>query len=82
MNPLDLSMGSSQYHASLNYLANEYMTNKSLRKRFNLRDNQSSLVSKAIALSITKGLIKVFDEKAGNKFRLYIPFWGDTDKKV
>ena len=66
------------YHAARLFLENDYMTNQTVRTRFGLTDKQSPLVSKAIALAMQSGLIKPYNENAGNKFMQYIPFWGKS----
>lgn len=64
------------WNACLHYVNDEQINNASLRKRFNLTSNDSSLISKAISNAIEANLIKLYDEKAGRKFVSYIPFWG------
>lgn len=66
------------YHAVRQFIENEYLTNNSVRERFGLSPNQSSLASKTIALAIESGLIKHYNRNAGNKFMQYIPFWGKS----
>ena len=65
------------YHTARLFMENSFMTNKTVRTRFGLRDNQSALATKAISLAVKTGLIKPYDENAGNKFMQYIPFWAD-----
>jgi len=64
------------WNACLRYVNDEQINNASLRKRFNLTDNESSLISKAIANAADSNLIKLYDANAGKKFVTYIPFWG------
>jgi len=66
------------YHAARLFLENDYMTNQTVRNRFGLTDKQSPLVSKTITLAMQSGLIKPYNENAGNKFMQYIPFWGKS----
>ncbi|MDR2975981.1 MAG: putative DNA binding domain-containing protein [Streptococcaceae bacterium] len=63
------------WHSVIKSIEDEKMTNKSVRERFNLSSKQASLASRAIAHATKSGLIKAFDENAGNKFMQYIPFW-------
>ncbi len=56
-------------HCVLKYVTREYMTNKTLRERFNLTEPEYVKVSKVIRDCIEAGLIKQDDSKR------YIPFW-------
>src|SRR5579862_1772068 len=63
-------------HCALKYVSGEFMTNTSLRERFNVSERNYSAVSRIIADTIEAGLIK--DHDAANKskkFAKYIPFW-------
>lgn len=63
-------------HASLNYIHNQPVNNQSIRKRFNIGKNNSSVASNIIADTIEAGLIKRHDADGGSKkFATYIPFW-------
>lgn len=63
-------------HCSLKYVNKEFMTNTTLRERFRIDKNNSSIVSRLIASSIEKGLIKDFDPDGNTKkFKKYIPYW-------
>ena len=64
------------WNACLHYVNDEQINNASLRQRFGLTSNDSSLISKAISNAMEANLIKLYDEKAGRKFVSYIPFWG------
>lgn len=44
-------------HCCLKWVSNDYLTNASMRKRFGLPDNKSSLVSNAIAAAVDQKLI-------------------------
>lgn len=63
-------------HCVLQYVSGEYMTNQSLRGRFNLGDKSYTTASRIISDTIEAGLVKDYD-KAGKskKFAKYIPFW-------
>jgi predicted HTH transcriptional regulator len=63
------------WHAVRMNIEDSYMTNKSVRERFGLTPKQSSQATKAIANAVRSGLVKPYDETAGNKFMQYIPFW-------
>lgn len=64
------------WHACLKYVADEQMSNATLRTRFHLATRHSAAVSKAIGNAIEAGLIKPYDRNAGRKNMKYIPFWG------
>lgn len=63
-------------HACVKYVSNESMTNQSLRIRFNIEEQNASMVSRIIKEAINEGLIK--EEETGSnsrKFKKYIPYW-------
>ena len=76
----DLSKGdrilACYQHCALKYVANQRMTNKSLRVRFKIGEHNLATASRIIKDTINKGLIKDEDPNAGKKFARYIPFWG------
>lgn len=52
------------------------MTNKTLRDRFKMSENNYTGASKIISDTIEAGLIKDYDqESTSKKFAKYIPFW-------
>lgn len=57
-------------HAVRTNIEDSYMTNKSVRERFVLTPKQSSQATKTIANAVRSGLVKAYDETAGNKFIL------------
>jgi ATP-dependent DNA helicase RecG len=63
-------------HCALRWVMKERMTNQTLRKRFNLPESKTAIVSQTISAAIEAGLIKA-DEKVGGskKFARYLPFW-------
>ncbi len=64
-------------HASLMYIANQRMTNTSLRERFGLSDKSHTTASKIIADTMQDGLIKQVEQTSASKRDIkYIPFWG------
>jgi ATP-dependent DNA helicase RecG len=63
-------------HCCLRYVSGEYMTNSSLRERFNIPEKNYSTVSRIISDSISEGLVSAYDEASkSRKFARYIPFW-------
>ena len=63
------------YHASIMYVENDYMTNKTVRDRFGLTSKQSPLATKIISAAVKSSKVKPYDENAGNKFMQYIPYY-------
>ena len=63
-------------HCALKWVMRERMTNQSLRERFHLPEDKSTIVSQIIAAAVETNLIKA-DERAGGsrKFARYLPFW-------
>jgi len=63
-------------HACLKYVSGEYMTNQSLRERFNIEEHNYAIVSRIIADTIKSGLIRDYDsESKSKKFAKYVPYW-------
>lgn len=62
-------------HASLRYIQHDYMTNTTLRERFNIDVKNRSMVSKIINDAIEANKIAIYDETVGTKARTYIPSW-------
>jgi len=64
-------------HACLMYEDNKPINNQSIRDRFNLDKNQSSVASRIIADTLEIGLIKPSDmDITSKKYATYIPFYG------
>lgn len=64
-------------HASLLYIANQKMTNTSLRERFGLSDKSYTTASKIISDTLQDKLIKPAEQNSASKRDIkYIPFWG------
>jgi len=63
-------------HCTLKFVSGEYMTNQSLRMRFNIQENNYPTASRIIADTISEGLIKDYGTgKKSKKYAKYIPFW-------
>ena len=62
-------------HACLKRVNREYMTNSSLRERFNIDAKNSSMISRLLKETCDLGLIKVSDDSTADKNRKYVPFW-------
>ncbi len=63
-------------HCCLKYVVDEFMTNQSLRERFQINSKNYPMVSKVIKDAIKSGMIKEFDpENKARRYTKYIPFW-------
>jgi predicted HTH transcriptional regulator len=63
-------------HACLRWVSSQRMTNASLRKRFGITEDNSSMVSRVIGEAAEAKLIKLFDPAStSKKLTQYIPFW-------
>ena len=62
-------------HACLKRVNREYLTNASLRKRFQIDVKNSSMISRLLNDACKSGLIKMVDETVGAKNRRYLPYW-------
>lgn len=62
-------------HACLKWVSASYLTNKSLRERFCIKDQNASLASRLIKEAVEAKQIVPFDEDASRKFMKYIPWW-------
>ncbi|MAL19391.1 MAG: transcriptional regulator [Balneola sp.] len=63
-------------HTCLKHFSGERMSNKSLRKRFEISDKNYPMASRIISDTIEAGLIKDFDPSSNSKRDAsYIPFW-------
>lgn len=64
-------------HACLMYEDGEAINNQSVRQRFELSKNDSSIASRIISDTVEAGLIKPADnETASKKYMTYIPYYG------
>ena len=64
-------------HACLIYEDGGSINNQSVRERFELSKNDSSIASRIISDTVDAGLIKPADiETASKKYMTYIPFYG------
>jgi ATP-dependent DNA helicase RecG len=62
-------------HACLRYVQRDYMTNATLRARFQIDERNSSMVSRIINDAVAAGLVRIYDESVGNRARRYVPWW-------
>jgi ATP-dependent DNA helicase RecG len=62
-------------HACLKRVNRQSMTNTSLRERFSISKDNSSMVSRLLSEACRKGIIKISDTSASVKTRSYLPYW-------
>jgi len=63
-------------NACLKRVANDFMTNESIRKRFNIPDKSYPIASKIISETLVAGFIKPRDPNSkSKKHAQYLPFW-------
>ena len=72
-------------HACLKHVNREFLTNASLRKRFDINAATSasaaSMASRYIREAVEAGYIKPLDEQAGRRRMSYAPFWAASDQR-
>lgn len=62
-------------HACLKYVQRDYMTNTTLRERFDIEDKNSATASRIIKETLEAELIRPYDGTASRKFMKYVPWW-------
>lgn len=62
-------------HACLKRVNREYVTNTTLRERFNIDKKNSSMISRLLKDTLERGLIKLANENAGDRGKRYLPYW-------
>ncbi len=63
-------------HACLKYVSNDFMTNTTLRERFSIAQKNYSMVSRVIADTLDKKIVKRYNPESMSKKHIkYIPFW-------
>lgn len=63
-------------HACLKWVSNDFMTNQSLRERFNIDSRNYSMASRLIKEALVTGLIKEADaDNKSKKYSKYLPYW-------
>ena len=75
MLPREEKLRAVYQHASIRYLQDDAMTNKSLRERFGLADTYSASISRLIKEALKEQIIKPLDESTSNRYIRYIPAW-------
>lgn len=63
-------------HACLKWVSNDFMTNQSLRDRFNIDARNYSMASRLIREALDADLVKEADsESTSKKYARYLPYW-------
>ena len=62
-------------HACLQYVTRDYMTNTSLRQRFEIEAKNSSIASRILKETLEANLICSYSEEASGRYAKYVPFW-------
>jgi predicted HTH transcriptional regulator len=62
-------------HACIKRVNRDYMTNASLRERFQIDPKNSAMISRLLNDTCKAGLIKLTDDSTGDKNRRYVPYW-------
>ncbi|MBR5332034.1 MAG: putative DNA binding domain-containing protein [Muribaculaceae bacterium] len=63
-------------HACLKWVSNDFMSNQSLRERFNIDDKNYSMASRLIKDALLAGVIKEVDtDNKSKKYKRYLPYW-------
>lgn len=75
MLPREEKLRAVYQHASIKYLQDDAMTNKTLRERFGLADTYSASISRLIKEAVKEQIIKPLDESTSNRYIRYIPAW-------
>lgn len=63
------------FHCVLRWINHDYMSNATLRERFNLADEDYQAVSTIISEARERGRIAPADPNQGNKYARYVPYW-------
>ena len=62
-------------HSCLQYVSGQKMTNESFRHRLNIDDKNYSTASRIISDTLSRQLIKPYNENQSRKYAQYIPWW-------
>ncbi len=68
-------------HACLRYVNRDFLTNASLRERFDIRENNRAWVSRLIRAAVQAGVIAPFDPSAAPRMMRYVPWWSQGDSQ-
>lgn len=62
-------------HACIKYVQGDYLTNRSLRERFGLKDSSSGSISRLIKETVQSGYIKPLEPDTAPRYMKYLPWW-------
>ena len=66
-------------HACLKYVNRNYLTNSSIRERFNIKPRNIAAASRIIKEAVEAGEIAPYDATAAPKLMKYVPWWATSD---
>ena len=66
-------------HACLKFVQNDYLTNTSLRKRFDIAEKNRSMASRLIKDASNAGVIIAYDPDDAPRNMKYLPWWARSD---
>lgn len=69
-------------HACLKYVQRDYLTNSSLRKRFDVAERNKSSISRYIKEAVDAGAILPFDQQAARRLMKYVPNWAGNELQL
>ena len=72
---MDEKLWSCYLHSCIMQVQGEYLTNKSLRNRFGLKESASASISRLIKEAVEKKLIKPLDSNTAPRYMRYLPYW-------
>jgi predicted HTH transcriptional regulator len=67
-------------HACLQYVNRKFMTNSSIRERFDIDVKNRTIASRLIRQAQTAGVIVPYDPNSAPKHMKYVPFWVSNEK--
>ncbi len=66
-------------HSCLRYVTRKKMTNRSIRERFGIAEQNAATASKLLNEAVETGLIVIEDTNVGTRSRSYLPFWAKPE---
>ena len=62
-------------HACVKFVSGEYISNRSIRDRFGLKESSSASVSRLLKDAFNRKLIKPLDPETAPRHMKYMPYW-------
>lgn len=62
-------------HACLKWVSGDFLTNTSIRERFEIEPQNKAAASRHIKEAVEAGAIRTFNESEAPRLRKYVPFW-------